>query len=53
MVVKHSRAFLVKRCYSLVFIAADLQDSTGTSGSAERIRFFHSIIVKPDVPPNK
>jgi hypothetical protein len=54
MVVKHGRAFLVgKRCYSLVFIAADLQDSTGTSGTLERTRFFQSIVVKPDVLPQK
>jgi len=54
MVVKYGRVLFVdKLCYSVSFIPANLQDSTGTSGSQERIRFFQSIAVKPAALPKK
>jgi hypothetical protein len=48
IVVKYARGLVVDQtCYTLNYVSADPQDSTGTTGTAERLRFFRSITVLP------
>ncbi|GAB2941288.1 hypothetical protein GCM10027048_02200 [Hymenobacter coalescens] len=47
LVVKFSRALLVGRIgYTLTFLPLDKADTAGVSGSAQRQRYFNSLVVK-------